>query len=85
MLDEDKKDYVKTSDLNLTSTLLALGHTVSGSFIEESGRAQFYFDKSPEIENLIQLYFAKKLKVEPFDLFHARSEVIARIKGDRRI
>jgi hypothetical protein len=78
------KVYIKTSDLNLAATLLALGFIIPAiDYVDpNSKKMEFYFDKEPKVEKAMQDYWNKALKVEPTELFNARREILTRIKNE---
>lgn len=73
------KDYLVTSNINLASTLLALGHTIA-SMDSKDRRVSFYFEQKPNIENDIDKFWKRELVVEPNEILNSRKELITRIR-----
>lgn len=77
-------EYVKTSDINLAATLLAIGFPIDGIHAKEAQVHvyDFYFEKTAPVLRAIDDYWAKKLKVEPTQLFTSRKEILTRMRDD---
>ena len=71
-------DYYRTSDLPLASTLLAEGYVIEA--IEKSGtRAIFLIKRDHTLDDLVQLYFTRQLRVEPQALLDCVKSLKTRI------
>lgn len=78
-------EYVKTSDLDLASTLLSLGFPIDGIYFREhSDFCDFYFKQSPTLDQTIKNYWARQLHVEPIMLFASRKEILTRMREEQR-
>lgn len=76
--------YVKTSDINMASTLLTLGFPIDGIHAKE-GQIHvydFYFAKSKELSKAIKDYWDKELRIEPLQLFSSRKDILTRMRDD---
>lgn len=76
-----EKQYIKTSNLDLASTLLASGVPIDGIYARgQSGTYDFYFTETEELKKMIEDFWARRLRVEPQELLGARKEIITRMK-----
>ncbi len=75
----DTIPFIKTPDTNLAATLLTLGYYVDGIDNSNPKKVIFYFVKTPQLVEHIQLYWKDKLEVNPRDLALARREILSRI------
>lgn len=75
-------DYYSTSDLNLSSTLVALGF--SPDSVERSNRNKvcFLFKPSEPLSKTIESYWNDSLKISPIKLFNAQKLLKNRIYSD---
>lgn len=75
------KEYIKTPDIDLASTLYAVGIPIDGVFYSGIGdKFDFYFLKNEATEKVMEDFRNRKLKVEPNLLFWSRKEIITRVK-----
>lgn len=63
------EEYFTTYDLNLAAVLVAHGHVLEKVDKQERGKALFYFSQTVKLEELIDKYWKRKLKMDPQDLF----------------
>lgn len=78
------KPYIKTSNLNMASTLYALGIPIDGVYYTGEGeKMEFYFADSDVVRTAMKDYWDRKLRVEPTVLFWARKEIITRMKNEQ--
>jgi hypothetical protein len=76
-----EKEYYKTSDIDLASTMLASGFPIDGIYARpESNKMDFYFEKTQVLIDTINAYWGRKLLVEPLELLGARKEILIRLK-----
>lgn len=76
-----EKKFIKTSDVDLASTLYTLGYPIAGIHPTGIGeQMDFYLDESEEIRNRMADYWAGKLRVEPRELLLNRREILYRMK-----
>lgn len=77
----EEQEFIKTSDISLASSLLAVGFTIRA--VDNHERiATFYFDKTEAVEQSISDYWARTMMVTPIDLFSARKQLMTRIKNE---
>lgn len=81
------KEYYKTSDIDLASTLSSLGFIIDGIYAKEGiftskgePQMEIYFEKSDNLIKTIYDYFDSKLLVEPLKLLGIRKEILNRLK-----
>lgn len=76
---------LKTSSLEIASTLYSLGMPIKGIFPRGGNTVQmdFYFEDTPEVKQMMQDYYDRKLRVEPNEVFWARREILNRMKNDK--
>lgn len=60
-----KKEFIKTSDLNLTGCLAYFGHTLERIDKNGGAKATFVISKNKDTGTIIQDYWQQKLLVEP--------------------
>lgn len=71
-----------TADLTLAATLLAMGFDVLGIDMSNPKRQLFHFQKTLEIDSVIENYWNKKIVLSPIDVANSRRELITRIKSN---
>ena len=77
------RNYIKTSSIDIASTLLTLGFPIDGIYYSGVGETMdFYFTDSQKTKDTIQEYHSKKLRVEPSALLWSRKEIISRMKNE---
>jgi hypothetical protein len=84
-------EYVKTSDLDLASTLYTVGFPIDG--IYNSNRKtpfgepimDFYFRDEERLRNAMNQYYRRTLRVEPSELFRNRKEILDRVKHEESV
>ena len=64
-----KHDYFTTYDLNLSTTLVALGFTLEKISKKGQARGLFCFKKHPELLPTIDRYYKNQLSITPKQLF----------------
>lgn len=76
---------LKTSSLEIASTLYSLGLPIKGIFPRNNNTTQmdFYFEDTQEAKQMMQDYYDRKLRVEPNEVFWARREILTRMKNDK--
>lgn len=81
---EKEIEYLKTTDLNLASTLLALGFVIDAMDLKgiNSKQYEFYFKRTHDLEKSVTNYWDRTLKVVPLDIFSARRELLTRLKNE---
>ena len=73
-----EKDYFKTSDIALCSSLCCYGYQVD-AVDKQYAKATFLIKKDEQLDALIQQYFTHQLKVEPLGFFNFLKEIKTRI------
>lgn len=75
---------LKTPDLELASVLYTLGFPIKGIYpVPNSQKMEFYFEDSDKVKKTMQDYYARKLRVEPNEVFWARREILTRMKNEQ--
>jgi hypothetical protein len=64
-------DFFTTYDLNLSAVLVASGFPLDSLEKPNSGKALFYFARSAELDEVVQLYWAQQIRLNPHALFNA--------------
>lgn len=72
-----------TSDLNLASTLDALGYQLLELDRSQPQRVRFLFARTRGIENVINDYWGDKIKLPPQQLFAAQKKLKNRLYAER--
>ncbi|MCA9389808.1 hypothetical protein KC571_00200 [candidate division WWE3 bacterium] len=70
----NQNDYYKnnfsTYDLGLASALVTAGYTVNHLDRSDSKKVQFIFNHEEQLDDVIQAYWAHKLKLSPLAYFN---------------
>ena len=74
-----EKDYFKSTDICLSSTLCCYGYQVEAIDRQNTSKAVFLIERDEQLDGLIQLYFTHQLKVEPLSFFNFLKEIKTRI------
>lgn len=77
-----KKNAIKfyqTTDLALISVLQLLGYPIQKTERNESGRVTFFIKNDSKLEQIIQDFWSRKLKVEPLAYFESIKATKSRI------
>lgn len=79
------KNYFKTKDLTLASTLLLFGFSIDGIDPVDGKKKvfEFYFEETEALKKTISDFWGKRLKVEPREFKNARKELIDRIYNEK--
>ena len=86
---EDRR-YIKTSDIELATTLFTLGIPIDGIYASDrlsplgEPIMEFYLREDARTLDLIRQYYARKLQVEPMILLLNRKEMVSRLKDEQR-
>lgn len=62
--------YFITSDLNLTTVLVTSGFQLERFEKVQSKKAQFYFLRTEQLQQVVDQYWRSELRIEPQDLFN---------------
>lgn len=73
-------DYYTTSDLALAS-LISLYHPLEAINRSNSNKAEFLFLRNTQLDQLVELYWRKELKVEPQTYFNQIKAIKSRLYG----
>lgn len=73
-----KNDFYKTSDLPL-AVVLSLFYPLEAIDRTNPRRAFFIFKRSPKLDEIIEKYYRRELKVEPATFFERLSFLKARL------
>lgn len=74
-----KNDYFSTSDLTLVVTLCYFGCKIKAVDRENVTKIQFCFERSADLNKLIECFWKKELLVEPIAFFSLIKEIKSRI------
>lgn len=77
--DPKYKDFIQTSDFTLATTLYCLGFDIRGLDKGNKKRVTFYYERTSDLESVIEDYFNNKIKVNPLDFDRAGREIRAQI------
>lgn len=61
-------DLFETTDLNLSCVLLSLGYSLDSIDKTSPGKAKFLFVRSNGLDDAIQSFWARALKLEPLSI-----------------
>lgn len=78
MKNNEIKQY-KTSDLSLTAVIQLYGFEIKEIDRSNPRRIIFVMDKNKELDDLIQAFWSRNLKVEPLAYFESIKLIKARI------
>lgn len=76
------KNYIKTSDLAL-STALSLFFPLESVELENSGKSIFIFDRNSKTEEIIEKFWNGTLLVNPLQYFQQLKVLKSRIYAER--
>ena len=76
------KDYFSTSDLNLATTI-SLWYPIDIIDHTNPRKATFLFKKNENLDELLESYWRRELKIEPQAYFNQLKAVKARLYGER--
>lgn len=74
-------DYYSTPDLAL-ATVISLSYPVEAIDRQNPHKALFLFKREPGLDQLVEAYWRKELKVEPQDYFSQLKNLKARLYGE---
>lgn len=66
-------------DFSLCAFLISCGYRLASIERDGSARAAFCFERDLNLEEAVQLFWAKQARVEPMALFQASRELKARL------
>jgi hypothetical protein len=78
----NENDYFKTSDLSLCATLGCLGYCVEATDKENPQKIKFLIRRDEYLDQLIQLFWAHGLTVDPLIYFNTLKELKSRVYAD---
>lgn len=78
----DEKNFIKTSDFALASTLNCLGYDIAGIDKSNRKRVVFYFERTSQVEITIKQYFANQVRLNPLDYDSTQKQIHAQIHTD---
>jgi hypothetical protein len=77
-----EKKFIKTSDIDLASTLYTMGFPIAGIYPTGIGeKMDFYLEESNELNQAIGEYWKATLRVEPRELLINRREILIKMKA----
>lgn len=74
-----QKQLLKISDLNMASAMLCEGFSILGIDNTNPRRFFFYFDRTPQTEEVVKKYWNGLLRVDPKAMGSYRREILTRI------
>ena len=74
-----EKVFYRSSDISMISAMLCYEYSIEKIERQDTGKAFFLIEKDEKLENLIKLFFAHKLKVDPLSYFNFLKETKTRI------
>ena len=74
-----EKDYFRTSDICLSTSLCCCGYQIEAVDAQNPSKAVFLIKRDENLDDLIRLYFTHQLKVEPLSFFNFLKEIKTRI------
>mgnify|MGYP001600793682 CR=1 FL=1 len=74
-----EKDYFKSSDISLCAALCYLGYQIESIEKVNPSKAIFVIEKDEKLEEIIKLFFAHQLQVDPLGYFNFLKEIKVRI------
>lgn len=76
------KSYYETQSLSLAATLVSLGLALGSVVKDSGGKATFIFTQNKELNQIIELFWKRELKVEPNSFWEAQRFLKSRIYGE---
>lgn len=77
-----ERDFYKTSDLTL-ATVLSLYYPIEAIDRTNPDRVQFLFKREEGLEEVVEKYWRRELRVEPQAFFNQLRIIKARLYGER--
>lgn len=74
-----ESDFFKSSDLSLISTLQLYGYSIEAMDRSNLEKIVFVIKRDKELDNLIQSFWSRNLKVEPLAYFESLKNIKSRI------
>ena len=78
----DKKDFYKTSDFALAISLYCHGFALEAVDKQNLSRCEFIFDRSPDLDRFVDLFWKRNIAVEP-QAFWSASKALKSLLYDR--
>jgi hypothetical protein len=82
MNNNDMDNRISTSDFTLVASLKSLGYHYSSLDKTNKKRVVFYYDRTVTLEETIQMYFRKEIRIIPQDLVDAQKDIRSQIFTD---
>lgn len=80
-MNEDKNLY-ETQSLSLAATLISLGINLDSVIKDQEDKSTFIFLQTKELDQVIELFWKRELKVEPNSFWESLRFIKSRIYGD---
>jgi len=74
-----KKDFFESSDLSLVSALQLHGYQIEAMDRNNPDKVIFVIRRNEGLDNLIQAFWSRSLKVEPLAYFESMKSIKARL------
>lgn len=78
----ENKSFYETQSLSLAATLICLGITLDSVTKDQEVKATFIFPQTKELNQAIELFWKRELKVEPNSFWEAQRFLKSRIYGE---
>lgn len=78
---DNNKTYFTTS-LNLGAVLICLGISLDSVIKNQDGKSTFVFIRTPQLDEIVENFWQKKLRVEPNSFWEAQRFLKSRIYGE---
>lgn len=78
----NQKSHFETYDLNLTATMIALGHSLDSLKKEPNGRSKFYFQHTEELKADVLAFWQQSLRINPHTIFDSLKFLKSRIYSE---
>ncbi len=75
----EENNFFKSSDLSLISTLQLYGYHIEAMDRSSSEKIVFVIKRDEELDNLIQAFWSRSLRVEPLAYFESIKNIKSRI------
>lgn len=75
----NENDYYKTTDIALATTLYCYGSKLEAIDKTNRNRASFIFERTKEIDELVEAFWSHSLKIDPLLFFNELKQVKTRL------
>jgi hypothetical protein len=75
----EEKEFFKSSDLSLVATIQLYGYRIEAIDRSSERKVTFIIKQNAELDNLIQSFWSRSLRVEPLAYFESLKLIKSRI------